>query len=166
MRACDLGGEYASVSYVSQAGRGRLTAPGTIAIMLEPSATLDRHYEGEAATLRAARRDVLSWLDERGADEAAKQRAALIVSELATNALQASPGQTYTVQVAFVDDDHAAISVRNHASGGRPPAHEHWHLTDRTSLRGRGLAIVKSLSEDVTVDSDHGEVVVTARIRL
>ncbi len=134
--------------------------------MPEPSATLDRHYEGEAATLRAARRDVLSWLDERGADEGVKQRAALIVSELATNALQASPGQTYTVQVCFVDDDHAAISVRNHTSGDRPPAREHWKLTDRSSLRGRGLAIVKSLSEDVTVDGDQGEIVVTARIRL
>lgn len=134
--------------------------------MPEPSATLDRHYEGQAATLRAARRDVLSWLDERGADEAAKQRAVLIVSELATNALQVSPGQTYTVQVSFVDDDHAAISVRNHTNGGLPPAREHWKLTDASSLRGRGLAIVKSLAEDVTVDSHQDEVVITARIRL
>jgi anti-sigma regulatory factor (Ser/Thr protein kinase) len=132
----------------------------------EPAAILDRDYEGEATTLRAARRDVLAWLAERGANEATKQRAALIVSELATNALQASPGQTYTVQVAFVDDDHAAISVRNHTNGARPPAREHWHLTDRTSLRGRGLAIVKSLAEDVTVESVQDAVVVTAKIRL
>jgi anti-sigma regulatory factor (Ser/Thr protein kinase) len=144
----------------------RSTGPETNAIVPEPPATLDRHYEGEAATLRAARLDVLTWLDERGVDEATKQRAALIVSELATNAVQASPGQTYTVHVSFVDHDHAAISVRNHANGGRPPTREHWKLTDRSSLRGRGLAIVKSLSDDVTVDSDQGEVVVTARIRL
>jgi anti-sigma regulatory factor (Ser/Thr protein kinase) len=130
------------------------------------SSTLDRDYEGEATTLRVARRDVLAWLAARGVDEATKQRAALIVSELATNALQASPGQTYTVQVAFVDDHHATISVRNHTSGGHPPAREHWQLADRSSLRGRGLAIVKSLSEDVTVDTDHGAVVVTALIRL
>ncbi|MGZ4726032.1 MAG: hypothetical protein ACXV8L_17650, partial [Ilumatobacteraceae bacterium] len=69
--------------------------------MPEPSATLDRDYEGEAATLRVARRDVLAWLTDVGADESTKERAVLIVSELATNALQASPGRMYRVRVAL-----------------------------------------------------------------
>jgi anti-sigma regulatory factor (Ser/Thr protein kinase) len=132
----------------------------------EPSATLHRDYEGEAATLRTARRDVLSWLTDLDADEDTKERAALIVSELATNALQASPGLTYTVRVVRDNDDFASISVRNHAVASRPPGRDRWHLADRTSLRGRGLAIVASLADEVTVDDDHGDVVVTARIRL
>ena len=134
--------------------------------MAEPSAILDRDYEGEAATLRSARRDVLAWLAARGADEDAKQRAALIVSELATNALEASPGRTYRVQVELVDDDLAMISVRNPAGRGLPPDRERWKPADPSALRGRGLAIVDSLSEGVTIDSDSGEVVVTARLRL
>ncbi len=146
---------------------GRATAPiAEQPTVSEPSATLHRDYEGEAATLRTARRDVLAWLSDLGADEATKECAALIVSELATNALQASPGRMYTVRIARDDDEYASISVRNHASGSRPPTRDGWHLADRSSLRGRGLAIVTSLAEEVTVNDDEGEVVVTARIRL
>jgi anti-sigma regulatory factor (Ser/Thr protein kinase) len=148
---------------------GGATAPiAELPTVSEPSATLHRDYEGEAVTLRTARRDVIAWLSDLGADEATKERAALIVSELATNALQASPGRTYTVHVARDDDEYASISVRNHASGGRPPSRDRWHFADRSSLRGRGLAIVTSLAEEVTVNDDEGEgeVVVTARIRL
>lgn len=134
--------------------------------VLDPSATLDRDYDGEAATLRAARHDVLTWLSGRGADEATLQKAALIVSELATNALQAAPGQTYRVSIGLVDAECAEISVRNQANGARPPDRDRWRFADRSSLRGRGLAIVSSLSEDVTVDADHDEVVVTARVRI
>ncbi|MGZ4673771.1 MAG: ATP-binding protein [Ilumatobacteraceae bacterium] len=135
--------------------------------MPEPSATLDRDYEGEAATLRVARRDVLAWLTDVGADESTKERAALIVSELATNALQASPGRMYRVRVALDGDGCASISVRNHTTGGRPPARDRWQFADRSALRGRGLAIVTSLAEEVSVNDDaDGEVVVTARIRL
>ena len=138
---------------------------GVQATVSEPTATLHRDYEGSAATLRSARRDVLAWLSDLDADEATKDRAALIVSELATNALQASPGRTYTVRVAR-DDEYVSISVRNHASDSRPPTRDRWHFADRSALRGRGLAIVTSLADEVTVDGDQSEVVVTARIRL
>ena len=131
----------------------------------DPSSALDRDYDGEPATLRAARRDVLTWLSARGADEETKQRAALIVSELATNALQASPGRPYNVSVTMTDDQCAEIAVRNHTSGGVPPERERWRFAEPSSLRGRGLAIVSSLSEDVVVCADNGEVAVTARIR-
>jgi anti-sigma regulatory factor (Ser/Thr protein kinase) len=129
------------------------------------SASLDREYDGEATTLRRARRDVLAWLSARGADEATKQRAALIVSELATNALQASPGRIYAVHVAPIDHQRVLISVRNHSSGGMPPDRAQWHVAHPSSLRGRGLSIVSALSDDVSVKNDRGEVVVTARMR-
>jgi anti-sigma regulatory factor (Ser/Thr protein kinase) len=127
---------------------------------------LDRDYDGEAATLRIARRDVLAWLAAHGAGDDTKQRAALIVSELATNALQASPGQPYSIQVVLIDGGCAAIRVRNHTSGALPPRRENWKLADQASLRGRGLAIVESLAEEVTVDHNSNEVVISARIRL
>ena len=134
--------------------------------MTEPSALLEHDYRGDVATLSVARRDVLAWLSALGADQDTKDRAALIVSELATNALQASPGRTYTVTVARVDEQHAVISVRNAESATVPPRPENWRPADGSSLRGRGLAIVSALSERVTVDSKAGEVVVTARFRL
>jgi anti-sigma regulatory factor (Ser/Thr protein kinase) len=137
----------------------------------EPPAVLHRDYEGDPKTLRAARRDVVDWLAERGADEATLERAALIVSELSSNAIQNSPDLRYNLRVTQIDDDHVAISVRNRPVGGLPPAREQWHPSEQLSLRelslrGRGLAIVDSLSEEVTIDHLDDELLVTARVRL
>jgi len=134
--------------------------------MRDPSAVVELSYRGDVTTLSEARRDVRAWLSNWGADDDTLDRAALIVSELATNALQASPGRSYRVHVSRVDDHHAAISVRNAASSTVPPRQENWGPVDRSSLRGRGLAIVSALSEQVIVEDGRGEVVVTARIRL
>jgi anti-sigma regulatory factor (Ser/Thr protein kinase) len=137
----------------------------------DPPSALHREYEGDLATLRSARRDVVEWLTRHGADDEAKDRAALIVSELTSNAIQAAPGSRYALQVARVDRRTAAISVRNHPRGGRPPARELWRAPsglppEKMATRGRGLAIVDSLSEEVTVEDDGDAVVVTARVRL
>jgi anti-sigma regulatory factor (Ser/Thr protein kinase) len=136
-----------------------------------PAAVLQREYAGELATLRSARRDVVDWLTQLRADDETKERAALVVSELTSNAIQAAPGRTYNLQVTRLDDGSAAISVRNHPIGSRPPARELWHPPPQTRLqkllpRGRGLAIVDSLSEDVTVEHHGDAVVVTARVRI
>lgn len=130
------------------------------------SSVAELSYPGEAATLARARRDVLALLSLWGADESVRDRAALIVSELATNALQAAPGSDYHVNVVRIDDHHASIAVRNISNGTVPAPPEQWRPVDRTALRGRGLSIVSSLADGVTVQSDRGEVVVTARIRI
>jgi anti-sigma regulatory factor (Ser/Thr protein kinase) len=132
----------------------------------ERSAVIDLRYRGDVATLGAARRDVLAWLESCGADADSRDRATLIISELATNALQASPGSDYRVQLARVDSDHASITVRNTTDGTHPPAPEKWKPVDRTALRGRGLGIVKTLAEQVAVDGDGDHVTVTATIRI
>ena len=137
----------------------------------DPAAAWQREYEGDLATLRAARRDVVEWMTELGADDETKERAALIVSELTSNAIQAAPGRTYNLQVTRLDGGSAAISVRNHPTASRPPPRELWRPAPETSLRnllprGRGLAIVDSLSQDVTVEHRGDDVVVTARVRI
>ena len=137
----------------------------------DPMAILQREYEGDLVTLRAARRAVMDWLAELGADDDTQERAALIVSELSSNAIQAAPGRTYSLRVARVDDGSATISVRNHPTGSLPPARESWRSKPASQLRnlparGRGLAIVDSLSEDVTVEHHGDDVVVTARVRI
>ena len=137
----------------------------------DPPGALHREYKGDLATLRSARRDVVEWLARQGADEETKDRAALIVSELTSNAIQAAPGSPYHLQVTRVDHDSASISVRNHPTRGLPPARQQWRAPSdlplgELALRGRGLAIVDSLSEDVTVEHDGRTVVVTARLRI
>ena len=137
----------------------------------DPPGALHCEYKGDLATLRSARRDVVEWLARQGADEETKDRAALIVSELTSNAIQAAPGLPYHLLVTRVDHDSASISVRNHPTRGLPPARQQWRAPSdlplgELALRGRGLAIVDSLSEDVTVEHDGRTVVVTARLRI
>jgi anti-sigma regulatory factor (Ser/Thr protein kinase) len=136
------------------------------ALSRDPSLALDRSYVGDTATLRDARRDVEAWLIACGADENTRERAALIVSELASNALQASPGLTYQLHVSRLDDRIVAISIRNYSSGAGPPDRHSWRPIDALAFRGRGLSIVDSLSEDVTVERLAEEVIITARLHL
>ncbi len=128
---------------------------------------MNREYAGEAATLRTARHDVVDFLTECGADGQTVERASLIASELASNAIQAAPGRPYQLRIRIVDPNAASLSVRNHtAPGAVPPAKESWRPVDDLAIRGRGLSIVDSLSDEVTVEVSGDEVVVTAWFRL
>ena len=136
----------------------------------EPPDALRRDYAGDYATLRSARREVVEFLAQQGADEETRERAALIVSELTSNAIQASPGLVYNLEVVRVDDT-AAISVRNRPAGQFPPPREHWRPPKELSLRelsprGRGLSIVESLSDELTIEHEGDEIIITARLRL
>ena len=98
--------------------------------MTEPSAELSRAYDGDLRTLRQARPMSIEWLSAQGADEGTQERAALIVSELCSNAIQNSSGSAYTLKVVRVDDsrdDHRcaidpSTSSRLRASCGVRPA--------------------------------------------
>jgi anti-sigma regulatory factor (Ser/Thr protein kinase) len=136
----------------------------------DPSAELSRAYDGDLRTLRQARTDVITWLSGQGADEETQERGALIVSELCSNAIQNSPGSAYTLKIVRVDDT-AEISVRNRPIDKQPPARELWRPAGdlslrELSLRGRGLAIVDSLSEEVTIEHRGDDLVVRARLHL
>src|SRR5512138_875182 len=91
------------------------------------SARLDRAYEGSSTTLRRARGDVVSWLDHHGVDPELQDRAALVVSELATNAVQASPGSEYNVHGSlYLADGEVVLSVVSCTDFEQPPPREHW----------------------------------------
>ena len=132
----------------------------------DTSATMSREYAGEAATLRTARRDVVNWLMECGADSHTIERASLITSELASNAIHAAPGQPYQLRVSAVEPNAASLSIRNRTSSGGPPPRADWRPVDELAIRGRGLSIVESLSDEVTVETDGDEVIVTAWFRM
>jgi anti-sigma regulatory factor (Ser/Thr protein kinase) len=126
---------------------------------------LDRVYEGSSRTLQAARTDLVDWLQQNGVDEDVQDRAALVVSELATNAIQAAPGFEYIVS-GSIDRGDVALTVVSHTDFEQPPPREHWGPPAALAGRGRGLMIVDDLSTDVVVEvPSQGTVMVTATLR-
>jgi anti-sigma regulatory factor (Ser/Thr protein kinase) len=130
------------------------------------SAGFNRDYAGDAVTLRSARRDVADWLTHHRADNDTLERASLIVSELASNAIQASPGSPYQLRLVSVGNDFVALSITNQTGGSIPPDRSNRRAADPSALRGRGLSIVDSLSDDLTIEAGTVAVVVTARFRV
>lgn len=125
-----------------------------------------RDYDGISSSLRDARKDVVGWLLDCGFDHDLQGRAALVVSELATNAVQASPGITYCVQLRRVGDRSATLVVTSHTNFQRPPPRQHWGPASPLAARGRGLMIVEQLADEVEVGLPSGDtVVVTATFR-
>jgi anti-sigma regulatory factor (Ser/Thr protein kinase) len=125
----------------------------------------ERAYDGASHTLRVARNDVVGWLDEHGFDRALQDRAALVLSELATNAVQVAPGTTYAVSVSQPDAHCAVVAVTSRTEYEQPPPREHWRPASALAPRGRGLMIVDEIADAVDVDVGGETVVVTATLR-
>jgi anti-sigma regulatory factor (Ser/Thr protein kinase) len=126
----------------------------------------ERAYDGTSNTLCLARRDVVGWLGERGFDRDLQERAALVLSELATNAVQASPGTAYAVSVCQPDEQSAVVAVTSRTDYEHPPPRSQWVPLSKFALRGRGLMIVDEIADDVEIDLPNREtVVVTATLR-
>ena len=126
----------------------------------------ERAYDGTANTLGIARRDVAGWLGEQGFDSELQDRAALVLSELATNAVQAAPGSAYAVCVCQPDDRSAVVAVTSRTDYELPPPRTQWGPLSTFAPRGRGLMIVDQIADDVEIDLPNREtVVVTATLR-
>ena len=125
--------------------------------------TADRSYAGETATLNQARLDLATWLQANDL-AVVTEDAQLILSELSSNAIEASPNQKYRV-VTHIEGDLIVIAVSNRSRTALP-AEEDWSPTSVLAPQGRGLLIVNALSESVTVEQSGGGTLVSARLRI
>jgi anti-sigma regulatory factor (Ser/Thr protein kinase) len=131
-----------------------------------PGVVLEREYDGTTGTLRAARTDVTACLHDYGVDENLRERAELVLSELAANAVQASPGSPFGLRMTVSTDGSVVVAVTSHTNNGSPPPREQWGPVTVRASSGRGLMIVDHVSERVVVDKpDPRTVVVTATLR-
>ncbi|MEO7371906.1 MAG: ATP-binding protein [Ilumatobacteraceae bacterium] len=123
---------------------------------------LDRQYDGTTATLRSARSDMVGCLSDSGIGDDLRDRAELVLSELASNAVQAAPGSPYTLRLSL-DHGDVVLRVTSHTVNGGPPSRENWGPSSLLAPTGRGLMIVDELADEVEVDRQAGgTIVVTA----
>lgn len=119
----------------------------------------ERWYDGATETLNAARTHFAAWLDERsvGVD---RTDVTLALSELCSNAIEASPGEPYLVR-GHTTRDRLVVAVANRSAATLPSRCD-WTPRDVLVARGRGLSIVEMVSDDVEVQASEGFVKVTA----
>lgn len=111
----------------------------------------DGRYEGATAVLNGVRADVDSWLIAQAADDDTRARAALVVSELVSNAVQASPGRPFDLRACRSHHEAITLVVTNRAENARIPPRSDWGPDDLLAPGGRGLSIVDSLCDHVAI---------------
>lgn len=119
---------------------------------------LEMTLPARATVLGGLRNTLGRWLGAAGANENELFDITLSASEAATNAIEHAYGAreaNFTIRCEH-DDQQVTITVRDI---GR------WRTT-RPQTGGRGLEIIRSLLDDVTIDSDQHGTVVTMTKRL
>jgi anti-sigma regulatory factor (Ser/Thr protein kinase) len=120
---------------------------------------------GEPTSVVNARQFALDISSQLGASDELLPQIALVVSELATNAVQASPNRPYELTVAG-DDQRLRIQVVNWVTDAEIPGRSSWRPMDPLAPKGRGLGIVDHLVDELEVERQDSHVRLTATIRL
>lgn len=125
-----------------------------------------RTYPSSAPSARAAREFVVVELRRATASERAVQDFELIVSELVTNAVQYGSGTEIVVGVDAVSDGWQTVSISSGIGGVLPPLDPAgWTMADAEQRSGRGLGIVRSLADNVSVVVNDDRLIIVCRRR-
>jgi anti-sigma regulatory factor (Ser/Thr protein kinase) len=117
--------------------------------------------EADVSQVAPARRFVRRVLAE-SADPGRLGDLQLIVSELFTNAVEHGTDDTVRIDV---HDDPTFVGVTVQSRGPAPGvgAAADWSVARPSALSGRGLGIVRELADEVVVERDGDQLLVTAR---
>jgi anti-sigma regulatory factor (Ser/Thr protein kinase) len=99
-------------------------------------------------------------LNDQNVDEDLLERAELVLSELASNAVQASPGNPYKLRLSLDADGSLVMALTSHSRNGGPPPRGSWGPSAVLAPSGRGLMIVDELSDTVEVERPTDDTVV------
>lgn len=132
-----------------------------------------RTFPGGTSSIRDARIFIDDVSHHIVNDNPIKSDLALCVSELVTNAVEhgldqpGEPGLTHPVTVTVtVAPDSIVLTVASMRSASAIAHPTTWTGPSPATRRGRGLAIVRALSDTVTVDVDDVTVTVCCIFRL
>jgi anti-sigma regulatory factor (Ser/Thr protein kinase) len=124
-------------------------------IELEPA------YENVAA----ARRFVAERLDGMAADRCVVDDLRLAASELVTNALEHGEHEPVVVELG-VNTGVVSLSVTSRSPHDHVAPVSDWSVAHADEITGRGLGIVRTLADDVSVSRGGGMLTITVERRL
>ena len=127
----------------------------------------ERTFSDETSSIGDARRFVRDAIagSMNGRGEDLPGDLELAVSELVTNAVEYGLDEPVTVTVTVMPDA-IVVSVRSARTSSAIADPSTWAGPLPAMRTGRGLAIVRSVSDDVTVDADDSSVTVHCTFRL
>jgi serine phosphatase RsbU (regulator of sigma subunit)/anti-sigma regulatory factor (Ser/Thr protein kinase) len=132
----------------------RRMAPTTVRrISLAP---FEHRFTANTAAVVLARHLLADWLQHQPVDSEATDDILLIANELCTNAVSAAPDGSVVLRAALSDD---AVEVEVQDEGGiAPPFPTDYDQgpPDAMAESGRGLFLVKALSDEVSVEVAEG----------
>lgn len=138
----------------------------------QESATSRRHGEFAwtlgtgAGSVSAARQAFVSWLAELADHDELLEDMSVVVSELASNAIESADHVEGGAEVrAELDGDVINVEVSNRVPDGITDI-RHWDLDDPLRGGGRGLMIVRAYTDSLVVESTEGTVTVRCSRRL
>lgn len=122
---------------------------------------------GSFAELALVRQQLARWLLRSGDLGAGTDLddVLVVVSELGSNALSASPPDRPASLTARLSHGRLAIEVTNRVDQD-VSVNVEVHTGDPLRSRGRGLLLVRALSDDVAVDAEGDQVTVCATMRV
>lgn len=127
---------------------------------VSPTAELTLRFDAVMDSVPDARHRVGAWLAAVEVPVRLRDELALVVTELVTNAVEASPGPNAAIDVrARIDDDDLVIVVADHG-GGFSLTHAP-ELPGGNAIRGRGIPIVDALMDSLEVRRVEGRTEVT-----
>lgn len=112
-----------------------------------------------------ARRAVARFLVGRGVPHLMADDLELLISELITNAVRHGRPGAVGVVVRVQPGVDVSVAVSNVGPVGAIPPVRSWHIPTTLVPNGRGLGIVRQLSDDIVVQGDARRAVVRCRRR-
>ena len=130
-----------------------------------PLAPFEYRFSPVTATIPLGRHLLADWLDHLAVDDAERADLLLVASELCSNAVRHASGTPGALALrAWAEDDAVIVEVADDGSGFKLETRYEDELPDPDAEQGRGLYVVESLSDEVTVRRE-GEVTVVRAVR-
>jgi anti-sigma regulatory factor (Ser/Thr protein kinase) len=118
----------------------------------------------DARSPAAVRRWIQNRLGEEHADPATTADLVLVASELCANAVQHVKATEITVSL-HRDAEWWTLSLRSVTTDSSPPDTSSWMVASPDATSGRGLGIVRALTDHVDVATGDGAIVISCRRR-
>jgi anti-sigma regulatory factor (Ser/Thr protein kinase) len=117
------------------------------AVVTAPYSAAIRGFE----ELRKLREELDNWMADLGVPEAPRLDLLVAASELVTNGIDASPDDEAFVRASRFDQ-----AVRIVVSNVGPPFNGVWAEPDLSSDRGRGLGLVRAMTDTLAFTHENG----------